>query len=414
MNSRERFIETMVHRNPNVKTLKWEFGYWGGTMNQWYKEGLPKKNYAQVPSEYTDITNSVYTYAWRADNKYISGDEYPNGYALSGGNVYMPSQGFAIDSDVRDYFGLDKIMMRVDVNLFFDPIYEPRTIFESDEKLEYIDVDGARRIYLKESATIPTTFDCPIKDLKSWEKVKEERLSFKNIKSRFPKNWEKVFEEYRNRDYPLVLGGYPFGIFGTLAHLLGYEKLFYAYYDDPELIHDMLGTFTDLWIAVFEEALQYTTVDAAQIWEDISFGNGCMISSDLMNEFMRPYYQKLVAFFKSKGIEAIFVDTDGNCWDIIPFFLECGVTGMFPFEADCKMDVAKVRRKYPDLMMCGGIPKSQIGLGRARIDQLLDAAAPVIKGGRYIPFGDHFIPPEVHFEDFKYYREKLNRLIEES
>ena len=76
------------------------------------------------------------------------------------------------------------------------------------------------------------------------------------------------------------------------------------------------------------------------------------------------------------------------------------------------MDVAAVRKKYPDLMMCGGIPKSQIGLGKARIDQLLEAAAPVIQSGRYIPFADHFIPPEVHFEDFKYYREKLNAMID--
>jgi hypothetical protein len=32
--------------------------------------------------------------------------------------------------------------------------------------------------------------------------------------------------------------------------------------------------------------------------------------------------------------------------------------------------------------------------------------------GGYIPFGDHFIPPEVHFEGFTCYRETLNHMID--
>ena len=33
--------------------------------------------------------------------------------------------------------------------------------------------------------------------------------------------------------------------------------------------------------------------------------------------------------------------------------------------------------------------------------------------GGYIPFGDHFIPPEVGFEQFGYYRRKLNQMIDD-
>jgi len=36
----------------------------------------------------------------------------------------------------------------------------------------------------------------------------------------------------------------------------------------------------------------------------------------------------------------------------------------------------------------------------------------LLKTGGYIPFGDHFIPPEVNWEDFKYYRNKLNDIID--
>ena len=412
MNSRERFIETIINGNKNVSPLKWEFGYWGETMNNWYREGLPKKRYVPIPDTYTSIGSSLYTYAWTSENKFLAEEEYPHGYILSGGFTYIPTVGLAQEYDVTDFLGMDACQGKVDFNLFYEPMFEPRTIAETDEMLEYIDVDGARRIYLKETATIPTTFECVIKDRKSWEQVKEERLSMLNIKKRFPKNWENVFADYRNRDYPLSVGGNPMGYFGALAQLIGYEKLFYMYYDDPALIHDMLDTFTNIWIAVFEEALQYIDIECVHLWDDVSYGQGSMISLDIMNEFMKPYCKKLTSFFKGKGVDTIFVDTDGDCWNIIPFYMECGVTGIYPMEVNCNMDVVRARKEFPELIICGGINKSELCLGKERIDQILDYITPAIKSGRYIPFCDHFVPPEVHFEEFRYYRERLNELID--
>ena len=72
----------------------------------------------------------------------------------------------------------------------------------------------------------------------------------------------------------------------------------------------------------------------------------------------------------------------------------------------------KVRKNFPALRMMGGIPKSDICLGRQRIDQVLEPVAQVLSSGGYIPFGDHFIPPEVHYDGFTYYRETLNRMID--
>lgn len=412
MNSRERYIETLVCGNSGVPALKWEFGYWGQSLNNWYREGLPKKNFAPVPTQYSDISNSLYTYAWLARNKYIKPGEYPAGYAISGGNMPMGSQGFACDNDVRDHFHMDKILQRVEINLFFDPIFEPRTIEETDEKLVYFDIDGATRVFLKETATIPSVIESPVKNRAGWEKLKEERLNIKQVQNRFKADWKDKVKEYKNRDYPLVFSGYPFGFFGALAHLLGYETLFYAYYDDPEWVHDILKTLTDLWIAIFEEVLKDVEVDGASIWEDISFGSGCMLPMPIMWEFMLPYYQRMTSFLKAHGVKAIFVDTDGNCWSIIPFFIECGANGMYPFETHCGMDVVKVRQLYPDMIIGGGISHDVISAGKLKIDEALERITPVIKGGKYIPFGDHFIPPDVHFEEFKYYRERLNDIID--
>jgi uroporphyrinogen decarboxylase len=167
-----------------------------------------------------------------------------------------------------------------------------------------------------------------------------------------------------------------------------------------------------VWIGVYEEVLSQTDVDLCVIWEDISAGTGSMVSPAMMREFMLPYYKRLTAFLRAHGVGCVFVDTDGECTDLIPLFLEGGVTGLYPMEASCGVDIVEVRKRFPTLQMMGGIPKSEIRNGPARIEEILQPAAQVLKTGRYVPFGDHLIPPEVHWNEFRTYRGRLNRMID--
>ena len=148
----------------------------------------------------------------------------------------LAHEGFPVDTDVRDHFRLDQQHRLVDVNLLFDPMFEVQIIEENERTLKYRDIDGVKRIFLKEEATIPTAYQWPVSGWESWRRL-EERLNVKNIAGRFPRHWPRLVEEYRNRDYPLAIGGYPQGFFGTLVHLLGYENVFVWYHEEPALIH---------------------------------------------------------------------------------------------------------------------------------------------------------------------------------
>ncbi len=407
MNLRERFLEVMQF-NTGVHSIKWEFGYWGETIHNWYEEGLPKHTYPKLPLEVTTPTSSLYIPAWTCQSKEI----LPNGIAVMAGGLYWPTQGFPVDEDVKAYCGMDTCQHMVDVNLLFEPMFESKALDEDAESFTYVDIDGVTRKFLKDEATIPAGMDWPIKDRATWETLKEERLLLDNIRDRFPANWDALVTEYRNRDYPLAIGGYPFGLFGTPSHLLGYARLFEIYYEDPDLVHDIMTTFTNIWLAVFEEVLKDVEVDHIHFWEDISFGKGSMVPIWVVQEYMVPYYKRIIAFLKERGVNIILLDTDGDCNDLIPVYVEAGITGMYPFEAHCGMDIIKVRKEYPELQICGGIPKAEIAKGKDRIDAILEPAEAVLKTGGYIPFGDHFIPPDVSWEDFKYYRNKLNALID--
>ena len=406
MNVRDRFREVMA--GGKAAAPKWEFGYWGANYASWYQEGLERHHQPRPLTKATTTSSSLYIPCWNS----LPPDTLSAGMAVLGGGLYWPTQGFALDEDVRVACGMDRGQILVNVDLLFYPRFEPRVLEESDAHMVYVDLDGVTRRFEKVTGVIPMAVENPIRDWATWNALKHERLSLKDVKGRFPPNWPSLLKKYRSRDYPLVLGGYPQGYFGTLAHLMGYEHLFYNYTDEPRLIHDIQKTFTDIWLAVYEEVLAQTDIDLFVIWEDISAGTGSMVAPAMIREFMLPYYKRLTGFLKAHGVSTIFVDTDGECTSLIPLFLEAGVTGLYPMEASCGVDIVKVRRQYPTLQMMGGIPKSEILKGSGRIDEILGPVAEVLATGRYIPFGDHLIPPEVHWPEFAYYRNRLNGLID--
>ncbi|MBN1488281.1 MAG: hypothetical protein JXA69_00060 [Phycisphaerae bacterium] len=407
MNARERYLE-VCDFGQSQRTLKWEFGYWGETVKNWYAQGLPRNHYPLPRKETTTPASSLYIPAWTC-----RGDDYlPNGIAVFAGAAYWPTQGFPIDTDVRDHLGMDPTQRLVDVNLLFNPMFDVDIIEETDRILKYQDIDGVKRVFLKEEATIPTGYEWPITGWESWNRLKDQRLRLDDISGRFPRNWPQLVAEYRNRDFPLAIGGYPSGFFGTLAHLLGYENLFVWYHEQPELIHDILDTFTEIWIAVFTEVLDQIDADDWQIWEDMSDKNGSMISHKMVREFLLPYIRRVGDVVKARGVRHVHVDTDGDCTSLIPLFMEAGVTGMWPFECTGTVSLIEIRERYPDLVMCGGIAKGAIAAGRPSIDRALEPIDDMLARGGFIPHVDHFVPPDVSFQDFCYYRRRLNDLIE--
>lgn len=423
MNCREKFYE-FINFNKKSPAVKWEFGYWGSAVKRWYREGLPLKKYPKVPTSIVNTTSSLYTAVWKhflmrektifeaVYNEPEKNLELPDGFAVLGGGIYFPSQGFALDYDVKDFFDMDIQQNVVSAEHLCYPQFKPEVVKEDEKYIDYIDIDGCKRRFSKVQQVIPSGLDWPIKDWQTWNVIKSERMRLDNIKDRLPSNWLEIVRKYKNRDFPLAFGGYPCGIFGTLTHLIGYENLFLFYYDKPDLIRDMLDRITDIWIALWEEVLSYTDVDLCNLWEDISSGKGSMLSPAIIREFVLPYYKKVSGFLKSKKIKTFLVDTDGDCNELVPMFIESGVTGMYPMEVSAGMDVVSLRKKYPDFLLMGGIPKLEIQYGVERINKILEPVQWLLKQGGFIPFGDHLIPPEVGWREFRYYREKLNSMID--
>ena len=60
------------------------------------------------------------------------------------------------------------------------------------------------------------------------------------------------------------------------------------------------------------------------------------------------------------------------------------------------------------MLISGGIDKRILAQGKEAIDRELDRIMPVMKArGGYIPTCDHGVPEEVSFENYLYYRKRI-------
>jgi len=96
---------------------------------------------------------------------------------------------------------------------------------------------------------------------------------------------------------------------------------------------------------------------------------------------------------------------------MIPLLLEGGITGTWPLEVNSNMDAVAVRRKYGQrLLLMGNIDKRALSKGRAAIEKEVKSKLPYLKdGGGYIPGVDHLVPPDISFQNFRYYSQLLKK-----
>jgi len=160
-------------------------------------------------------------------------------------------------------------------------------------------------------------------------------------------------------------------------------------------------------------AAEQVKIDCAWVWEDIAFNEGPLISPALFKEFVLPCYRKLTAFYRKHGIEIVIVDSDGDLRTLIPLFIEGGVKHFWPLEARAHMDVVALRKQYSkNIGLLGNIDKRALVEGKEAIEKELESKLPpLIESGGFIPHIDHSVPPDVPFQNYRYYINLLKRYI---
>ena len=391
MTARELYLRLLEFQETR-QNLNWDFGYWGGAISRWKHEGLPEDVEFSGPQR-----------------------DYAYGEFINGPGLTYPMASFDPDvlfaSGIARLFRLDKGPAPFLINWWYHPRFSQAIILEDEDTVEYVDTQGIRCRNFKDQKSMPLWLEHPVKNERDWQIIKDERLSIANLTSRIVvEDLGRYLSELKRRDFPLILYGSPIGFFGSVRFLIGEPHIYYCYYDSPDLIRDIVRHLAELWLAIAEEVTAMADFDACYFFEDMAGKQGPLISPAMFREFMTPFYKKLVGFARARGIRHHIVDSDGYVEELIPLFLEAGLTGMLPFEVRAGNDIERIRRRYPRLQILGGIDKTALQ-SKPGIDRELEKVRRMMSASGYIPFVDHAYPPDISFENYSYFRRELTRIV---
>ncbi len=282
------------------------------------------------------------------------------------------------------------------------PQFEMKTLEEDEHTVTLLNRGGQTVKVLKDHPQkMPMYLGHPVQDRETWSEYKK-RLD-PGTPGRWPADWDGYVEKMNSRDAPTCLQVGSF--FGFLREWMGLEPLLYAFYDDPSLIEDMMDTMVHLEIEIIQRALKDLQVDFAFFWEDMAYKTGPLISPAMFRKFMMPRYRQITELLHQKDIDIIFVDSDGDCNELIPLWLECGVNGFWPLEVAAGNDAVALRKEYGnEAILAGNMDKRALVKGKEAIREEVTSKLPfLLESGGFFPSIDHLVPPDITLESYQYF-----------
>jgi len=282
-------------------------------------------------------------------------------------------------------------------------------IEETDELIRYRDDLGRIMRLEKGYATIPLPENYPVKNMDDWLKIKPK---YEFSEERFRAGWEAKAKQLC-KEGAVICVHIPGG-FDEPRQLLGEENLCYACYDQPELIHDILGTIGNTAVKVLDLVSSKVQVDVLSVHEDMAGKSGSLLGPNEISTFIKPYYRLVWDMLQARGARIFEQDSDGNMNGVIPAFLDAGINCMYPMEPAAGMDIVKVREQYGNrLAFYGGIDKHVLRQTKEKIEAELEYKIPPMVRTRGCMLGlDHRIPNGTPLENYRFYIRKAWEIIE--
>lgn len=262
-------------------------------------------------------------------------------------------------------------------------------------------LDASRAVILPRSEMIEKTEDGSIWDHRRWTSWLQQSpvTSYDEYLAALRRSCDELSSDWSARDQTnldTVLASYraararlgDFLLVGNLGTKAGFMALFspnfleymgYALGDDPELVARVFEANTHKSV----QKIEHLPVDWGQlcpavfVGEDMAYKTAPMVSPAFMRRAYWPCFERIVAAYHARGVKVIF-HSDGNLWPVLADLAATGVDGLNPIEVAAGMTPADIRRRYPHLLLFGGISYSGV-LAHGTPEQVAEATRDAIR-----------------------------------
>ncbi len=286
---------------------------------------------------------------------------------------------------------------------------EPETIEETDEWVLQRDGNEAVLKWWKHKMGTPEHVGYGIDSPEKWRKVKPLITA-----SRERVRWHEFRPLYqRTRAKNRFICFCTVEPFEMIKDVLGHEIMLKAMLKQPEWIHEIFSTYTNVAIQMFEMTeAEDMKCDGAFVYGDMAYNTGPIMIPPQFREFLDPYHKRLFDEFHKRGMPVIF-HSDGDIRPVIGDLISSGVDAINPLECKANMDLRDLAPQWGDrLGFVGGIDVRVLMTNdpeqiRAEVRSKLAAAMPY-RG--YIYHSDHSIPPGVTLESYRILLDEVRRV----
>ena len=252
-------------------------------------------------------------------------------------------QGLPKDADPGVYFDYDMI----NVGGWFDTSIFPgrdELVEETDAWRVAIDSRGAKLKYWKGRSGVPEHVGFEIDTKEKWAAVRDRLLTVERSRLGDLAKAKEGLEAARKSGKYVVYSN--LFVFELLRGIIGDENFLPALLLEPEWIRDFCQVYLDHYRGHYEVLFREVGLpDGMFIYEDFGFRNGLFCSPQTMDELIFPYEKQLVGFFHDHGLP-VLLHSCGDVRKAVPSIIDAGFDCLQPMEAKAGCDVVELAKTY--------------------------------------------------------------------
>jgi uroporphyrinogen decarboxylase len=236
-------------------------------------------------------------------------------------------------------------------------------------------------------------------------------------KGRLPGDWKGRLAALRERRCALEVSPWAEGFFQVLGISNGASlvQALVTLCDRPDLAESQMEHYAWFLEEMLDRTLPGAEADYALSYVPIASNHAPVISPRMYRRFVLPAMSRVSERLEKHGVRHRFVYSSGAVESIIPILLDAGINGLvLTHAARCGLHYTRLRRDFTSsLLFFGGVDWRAVMKGPEAVDRELEEnTKPLLEQGGYVPHLDDTVRENMPFENYRYYRDRLDELVQ--